>query len=64
LIVTQRDMMRLLIERHGRDEAAVCKAYAAAERRGEVPRYRNKSGRTADEYALALWRDGEKKGWF
>jgi hypothetical protein len=62
--MTQRDMMRRLIANLGRVEDTVCKAYAAAERRGEVPRNRNKYGLTPEEYARALWRDGDRKGWF
>jgi hypothetical protein len=41
----------------------VCAAYAEAERDGQVRRKRNVNGKTPEEYALALWRDAEKKGW-
>jgi hypothetical protein len=61
--VTQRDVMRRLVAKLGRNEAAVCRAYAAAEQRGEVPRQRNTHGITAEQYARALWNDGVKKGW-
>jgi hypothetical protein len=61
---TQRDFMRQLIEKHGRNEALVCKQYALAEQRGKVQRFSNSHGITPEEYAHALWRDGAKKGWF
>jgi hypothetical protein len=38
--------------------------YALAESRGEVPRQSNEHDLTPEEYAHALWRDGERKGWF
>lgn len=60
----QREYMRLLVQSLGRDREAVCAAYAEAEENGEVVRRSNNHNRTAEEYALALWRDGEKKGWF
>lgn len=59
----QRDMMRLLISRFGRNEERVCEEYALAEQRGEVERGRNAYGLSAKDYAHALWRDGERKGW-
>lgn len=37
--------------------------YAEAERDGQVRRIKNASGKTPEEYALALWRDGDIKGW-
>jgi hypothetical protein len=49
--MSQRDMMRNLIARYGRNENKVCAAYAAAESRGDVPRYSNK-------YALTNRRAG------
>ena len=61
---TQRDYMRKLVRELGRDKNAVCAAYAKAERDGAVPRQNNSRGRSAEEYADALWRDGDKKGWF
>ncbi len=62
--MSQRDMMRNLIARYGHNENKVCAAYAAAESRGDVPRYSNKYGLTPEQYARRLWRDGELKGWF
>jgi hypothetical protein len=59
----QRTFMRNLVKSFGRDQYEVCAAYAEAERDGLVGRKRNASGKTPEEYALALWRDGEKKGW-
>jgi hypothetical protein len=59
----QRAFMRNLVNSFGRDQYQVCAAYAEAERGGQVRRIKNASGKTPEEYALALWRDGEKKGW-
>jgi hypothetical protein len=59
----QRAFMRNLVKSFGRDQYEVCAAYAEAERDGQVRRIKNASGKTPEEYALALWRDGEKKGW-
>jgi hypothetical protein len=56
--------MRQLIKRLGRDQKRVCRAYAEGERRGEVSRVNNSTRLTPDEYAHALWIDGERKGWF
>jgi hypothetical protein len=60
----QTELMRLLNLRIGRDRDAVCEEYARAEERGEVLRKSNKNGLTASQYARALYRDGERKGWF
>lgn len=57
-------MMRDLVARFGRNEDVVCRAYAAAESRGDVPRQSNKYGLTPEQYARALWRDGARRGWF
>jgi len=59
----QRELMRKLVARIGRDEDAVCAAYADAESYGDVIRKSNVHDRTPEEYARALWRDAEKKGW-
>ena len=63
-MMKQRDMMRRLVKQFGRDKEKVCRAYAAAERDGQVPRGSNVFKLSAEEYADALWRDGERKGWF
>ncbi len=57
-------MMRQLIAKYGRNEDKVCSEYAAAESRGDVPRYSNRYELTSEQYARALWRDGDRKGWF
>jgi hypothetical protein len=62
--MSQRDVMRQLIKKYGRNEDAVCRSYALAESRGEVPRYSNKYNLSPEQYARALYRDGERKGWF
>ena len=59
----QRDVMRDLERRYGMNRDRVVAAYADAERRGEAPRRRNKSGLSTDEYARPLWADGVKKEW-
>ncbi len=62
--MNQRDMMRHLIAKYGQNEEKVCREYALAESRGEVPRQSNEHDLTPEEYAHALWKDGERKGWF
>jgi len=57
-------MMRRLIRRLGRDRERVIRAYAEAERKGEVRRSRNKYGLSPEAYAAALWADGLRKKWF
>ena len=61
--MTQREEMRQLFRLLGGDKEAVIEAYANAERTGEVSRLRNASGFGTQQYARALWNDGEKKGW-
>lgn len=61
--MTQRDKMRELFRLYQGDKAMVVKAYAEAEQAGEVNRLRNASGYGTEQYARALWADGEKKGW-
>ena len=59
----QRELMRKLVAKIGRDEDAVCSAYADAEADGQVLRKSNANGRSPEEYARALWRDAQKKDW-
>ena len=59
----QRDMLRALVVRYGDNEDVLVREYAAAERRGEVPRARNKYGLAPEEYARALLSDARRKGW-
>jgi hypothetical protein len=59
----QREMMRALVAKYGRDPERVCREYVFAEKRGEVTRRRNKNGVTPEEYARDLYRDGEQNGW-
>lgn len=62
-LVSQRDVMRRLwLNCRCAAECAV-RAYAEAERRGEVMRARNASGLDAEGYARALLADGLRKGW-
>lgn len=60
----QVDYMRMLIKDLGRNRGAVCASYARAERDGIVPRKSNKNDTSPEDYAIALWKDGERKGWF
>ena len=60
---SQRDVLRDLVERFGRNEEKVVQEYAAAERRGEVKRKSNKYDLLPEDYARALWRDAVRKGW-
>lgn len=60
---TQRDVMRDLYQRLRGDTAAVVREYAAAERRGEVGRWRNDYGLAPEEYAERLLADARRKGW-
>jgi hypothetical protein len=60
---TQRDVMARIFREAGRDEERAIREYAAAERRGDVLRKRNKHGIDAEAYARALINDGRKKGW-
>ena len=62
--ISQRDYMRRLVKAHGRRKEFVCRLYAQGERDGIVSRKSNRSRLSAEEYAEALWEDGEKKGWF
>lgn len=59
----QRDMLRKLVERYGSDDSILIRAYAAAERRGEVERKSNDKGISAEDYARALIADARRKGW-
>ncbi len=58
-----RDAMRGYIKEFGPHKFAVCAAYAAAERRGEITRAGAEDRLLPEEYARALWRDGKRKGW-
>jgi hypothetical protein len=60
----QRDLIRRLVAEHGRNKDRVCTEYAAAERSGQVQRKSNPKGLSPEQYAEALWYDGERKGWF
>jgi hypothetical protein len=61
---TQRDLMRGLFKLHNGDAQRMIADYAAAEQRGEVARRKNESGLDSAAYAAALFKDGEKRGWF
>lgn len=59
----QRDYMRGLVAKLGRNKDAVCAAYATAELDGSVVRSRIDHSISSAAYAEALWRDGDRKGW-
>jgi hypothetical protein len=61
--LSQREFMLRLIKLLGQNEGLVVRAYADAESRGAVRRKSNKNNMSAEEYAKALWKDGEKEGW-
>jgi hypothetical protein len=56
-------MMRELVRKLGEISDLVVRAYAEAERLGRVKRSSNRHNLTPEEYAQALWRDGQRKGW-
>lgn len=55
--------MRELFRRLGGDRERVVRAYAEAERQGEVWRTRDSQDMSADEYASRLYADGIQKKW-
>lgn len=62
-VTSQRDKMRELFHEYRGDEEMTVKAYAAAERAGEVFRRSNDYELNAEEYARRLFADGVRKGW-
>jgi len=58
----QREMMRKLVARVGRNEDRVCREYALAEQRGDVERQRNEHRLSADEYARSGGTESGKDG--
>ncbi len=55
--------MRRVWARCKPDEERAVREYAAAESRGEAERASNSHNWTAEQYARALLRDGQRKGW-
>lgn len=55
--------MRELYRQHGGDRALVVQGYASAEREGIVDRESNVNRLTPEQYAEALLKDGERRGW-
>lgn len=60
---SQRDVMRAIYVKCGRDDEQAVREYAAAERRGEVHRSSNRYELSAEKYARALLADGKRKSW-
>ena len=61
--VTQREVMLRIVQECGGDQERAVQAYAAAERRGDAKRTRNRSNHSPEKYARALLLDGLAKGW-
>jgi hypothetical protein len=61
--MTQRECMKVLYKQQKGKEALIVKAYAEAERKGDVARKSNKYNLSAESYARALLKDGIRKGW-
>lgn len=62
-MISQRGMLRKLIERYGSNEQRLIQEYAAAERRGTVKWLSNDHDIAPEEYACRLIVDGKKKRW-
>ena len=61
--MNQRDKMRELFQKFGKDPDLVVEKYADAEQRGDVTRKRNSHDLTSHNYAVRLLADGIKKKW-
>jgi hypothetical protein len=61
--MNQRDKMRELFRKYGKNHDLIVEKYADAERRGDVIRKRNSHGLASDNYASRLLADGIKKKW-
>lgn len=60
--VIQRGYMKYLWNIYG-DKAKCIKKYAEADASGTVPRKSNINDMTSEQYAKALYSDGERRGW-
>jgi hypothetical protein len=52
--------MRKLLVEFGYDERRVCAAYAAGDRRGEIPRKSDMNDMSPEAYAAEMWKDGHR----
>jgi hypothetical protein len=59
----QRVHMCVLFQKHEGNRMKVCMEFAQAVRDGLVKHKSNLNKVTTEQYALALWYDGAKKGW-
>ena len=59
----QRLHMRALFKKHEGNRVNTCAEFAQAVRDGLVKHKSNLNKVTQEQYALALWYDGVKKGW-
>ncbi len=55
--------MRALFKKHAGNKTKVCADFAQAVGAGLVKRKSNLNKVTQEQYALALWYDGTKRGW-
>lgn len=62
-MTSQRDTLRQLVQRFGKNEGRLIQEYAAAEKSGLVRRESNAYNLTPEEYAARLIADARKKGW-
>lgn len=60
---SEHEMMLRLLKQFGADKTKVCRAFAKAEREGLVLSHRRVDQKTPEEYAEAVWRDGEYRAW-
>ena len=56
-------MMRALVRTLGPNWDRICRQYASAEACGRVVRRSNRYSLSGEQYARALLRDGQRKGW-
>lgn len=63
LLPTQRTQMCALFRKHEGNKTKACAEFAQAVRDGLVEHKSNLNKVTKEQYALALWYDGAKKGW-
>ncbi len=62
-MIPQREKLSELYRRHAGNTERIVRAYANAERRGEVARPKGAARLDADAYARALLAEGLRKGW-
>ena len=63
-MIKQRNAMRGLVAMFGDNVPAITQTYAFLEDKGLVERRSNLTDMSAQNYAVALFCDGARKGWF